>query len=63
MDDTVDLRVDRAPPVIGRDALAILILSAWVVASRLPYVNDFAVMGKDGPLYIRSMALGRDYDV
>ncbi len=58
MEDTLDLRQRRAP-----DALAILFLSAWVVASRLPYVNDFAVMGKDGPLYLRSMALGRDYDV
>jgi MFS family permease len=58
MDDTVDVRTARA-----RDALAILLLSGWVIASRLPYINDFAVMGKDGPLYLRSMALGRDYDV
>ena len=49
--------------VSGRDVLIIALLTAWVVASRLPYVNDFAVMGKDGPLYIRSLSLGRDYDV
>jgi hypothetical protein len=48
---------------ISRDALPLILLTLWVVASRVPYVNDFAVMGKDGPAYLRSMPLGRDYDV
>ena len=54
---------NKAAHVSGRDALAIALLTAWVLASRLPYVNSFAVMGKDGPLYIRSLSLGRDFDV
>jgi hypothetical protein len=52
-----------APRPSGRDVLTIALLVGWVISSRLPYVNDFAVMGKDGPLYIHSMALGRDFDV
>lgn len=52
-----------APRVSRRDVVILAGLMLWVVASRLPYVNDFAVMGKDGPLYIKSMPLGRDFDV
>lgn len=48
---------------MGRDLAVIILLALWVVASRLPYVNDFAVMGKDGPLYIKSLPLDRDFDV
>jgi hypothetical protein len=54
---------DRTARFSPRDILTIALLIAWVVASRLLYINDFAFMGKDGPLYISSMALGRDYDV
>ncbi len=52
-----------SPAGIGRDGLAMILLTAWVLASRLPYVNDFEFMGKDGPIYIRSLALGRDFCV
>ena len=48
---------------LGRDGLAILGLSAWVVASRWPYLNDFVFLCKDGPLYVGSMALTADYNV
>jgi len=40
-----------------------LVLAVWVVASRIPYLNDFDYLGKDGPLYIRSLALDAHYDV
>ncbi len=60
MEDIAEPGETRA---VGRDAFAIVLLTLWVVASRLPYVNDFAVMGKDGPAYLRSMPLGRDFDV
>ena len=40
-----------------------LLLTAWVVASRIPYLNDFDYLGKDGPLYIRSLALDDRYQV
>ena len=38
-------------------------LPVWVVASRLPYLNHFDSMGKDGPLYIGALALDEHYDV
>jgi hypothetical protein len=45
------------------DLAIILVLSAWVVASRIPYACDFAAMSKDGNLYVNSLALDRTYDV
>ena len=41
----------------------LLVLAVWVVASRIPYLNDYSYLGKDGPLYIRSLALDTKYDV
>ncbi|MGC8641769.1 MAG: hypothetical protein ACP5XB_18025, partial [Isosphaeraceae bacterium] len=38
-------------------------LTLWVVASRVPYLNHFDMMGKDGPLYIGALALDEHYDV
>lgn len=38
-------------------------LLAWVALTRAPYVVDFPLLSKDGPLYVRSLALGRDYCV
>lgn len=43
--------------------LFVLALTAWVVASRIPYLNDFEYLGKDGPLYVRALALDKDYNV
>ncbi len=45
------------------DLVFLLILSAWVVGSRIPYLNDFDYLGKDGPLYIHSLALDGNYRV
>jgi hypothetical protein len=45
------------------DWLFVLALATWVVASRIPYVNDFEYLGKDGPLYVRALALDKDYNV
>lgn len=46
------------------DAIVLLILCVWVVASRVPLLNDFDYLGKDGPLYIKSLALdAQTYDV
>ncbi len=38
-------------------------LVVWVVGSRLPYVNDFAMLGKDGDFYINALKLDRTYNV
>lgn len=40
-----------------------LALALWVVASRIPYLNHFEMLGKDGPLYINSLKLDSSYDV
>jgi hypothetical protein len=48
---------------VARDLLAATLLCGGVVASRLPYLHSFLLMGKDGPNYIRSLALDRTYDV
>lgn len=40
-----------------------VLLVIWVVASRAPYADRFAQMGKDGSLYIRSLALDRSFSV
>lgn len=52
-----------ARPVRRADWICLFILAAWVVASRTPYLNDYDFMGKDGPLYIHSLALDTTYDV
>ncbi len=45
------------------DLGASILLVAWVVVSRVPFADNFATMGKDGGLYIHSLALDRTYDV
>ncbi len=45
------------------DLVLLLALALWVVASRVPYLNHFELMGKDGPLYIGALALDEHYDV
>lgn len=45
------------------DRRILLGLLLWVVASRVPYLNHFDLMGKDGPLYIGALALDEHYDV
>jgi len=54
-------KVLRARPCL--DAVFLALLVVWVVASRIPYLNDFDFLGKDGPLYIRALALDEHYDV
>ncbi|APW61653.1 hypothetical protein [Paludisphaera borealis] len=51
---------------VGRlrfDVICLVGLSAWVVASRAPYLNTFDLMGKDGPLYVNALKLDASYDV
>jgi hypothetical protein len=45
------------------DLIFLLLLASWVVASRMPYLNDFGLLGKDGPLYVNSLALDVNYQV
>ncbi len=45
------------------DTITIAALAAFVIATRLPFVNSFASLGKDGPLYIHSLALDNTYSV
>ncbi|WP_337176038.1 hypothetical protein [Paludisphaera sp.] len=54
-----------AAPAAGRraDALAIVGLSLWVLASRAPYLDTFDFMGKDGPLYVNALRLDSTFDV
>ncbi len=61
--ESIPSRLDDSYRVQPRDVAILAGLAAWVVASRLPYVHDFAYMGKDGPLYVHSLSFGRDYDV
>ena len=49
--------------ITATDWVTILVLAAWVVASRVPYLNTDDALGKDGPLYIRSLKLDANYDV
>jgi hypothetical protein len=44
-------------------ALAIAAIGVLVVLTRLPYVSDAPLMSKDGPLYVRSLALDAGYCV
>ncbi|SIO45490.1 hypothetical protein SAMN05444166_4869 [Singulisphaera sp. GP187] len=48
---------------VGRDFLIAMLLGSGVVATRLPYLHHFALMGKDGPLYIQALTLDRAFDV
>lgn len=52
-----------APARLPLDLVLIVVLASWVVASRVPYLNDFDYLGKDGPLYIHSLALDSSYNV
>jgi hypothetical protein len=45
------------------DVVCLIGLSVWVVASRVPYLNTFDLMGKDGPLYVNALKLDATYDV
>ena len=53
---SLDARRSKSVPVLPAtwrlDTVFLLALAFWVVASRLPYLNDFDMMGKDGPVYI-----------
>jgi hypothetical protein len=66
---TLPLGASRSEPTSIRtarsslDLALILVLALWVVASRIPYLNEFPVLGKDGPLYIGALALDERYDV
>ncbi len=51
------------PAKLHLDLVFLLVLAVWVVASRIPYLNDYSFLGKDGPLYINSLALDTKYDV
>ncbi|WP_406697571.1 hypothetical protein V5E97_01805 [Singulisphaera sp. Ch08] len=48
---------------VGRDFLIAALLCAGVVAMRLPYLHNFSLMGKDGPLYIHALTLDRNFNV
>lgn len=52
---------ERSRPIAPYLWMAAIV--AWVVASRLPYVNDFAMMGKDGEFYVNALKLDRTYNV
>ena len=57
-DDAAASKSPSSPPArLPIDSVLILVLAALVVASRVPYLNDFDYLGKDGPLYIHSLAL------
>ncbi len=45
------------------DGLAATAIFAIVAASRLPWLVDFAYLGKDGPLYIQALAFDHNYSV
>jgi MFS family permease len=64
---SLDARTSNFGPVLPAtrrlDTVILLALAFWVVASRLPYLNDFDMMGKDGPLYIGALALDEHYNV
>ncbi len=60
------LATDLAAPAAAdrrADALAILALALWTVASRAPYLDSFDYMGKDGPLYINALKLDSTFNV
>ncbi len=63
IDKTALDRLSRPAARIHLDWLFVLALATWVVASRIPYLNDFEYLGKDGPLYVRSLALDKNYNV
>ena len=45
------------------DLVVIVVLAAFIVLSRLPYIVPFESMGRDGPLYVHSLKLDSTYDV
>lgn len=45
------------------DAVCLIALAAWVIVGRLPCLNTFDFMGKDGPLYVESMKLDASFSV
>lgn len=58
-----NVRQQNAATGAGRDVLIVALLGLGVVATRLPYLHNFAFMGKDGPLYIQALTLDRTFDV
>jgi len=56
-------RSGQSSAKLAFDWILLLALAVWVVASRIPYLNHFSGLGKDGPLYIRALALDEHYDV
>ena len=69
MPATLPVRADAAGPARfvlasrSLDLIFLVILASWVVGSRIPYLNDYGYLGKDGPLYIHSLALDENYRV
>ena len=51
----------RRPGISASIWIALLV--AWVVASRVPYLNHFTLMGKDGVFYVDALKLDRAYNV
>ena len=49
-------------PVRRADWICLLVLAIWVVSSRVPYLNGYDYMSKDGPDYIHSLALDTTYE-
>ena len=47
----------------GFDAVCLAVLALWVVGSRLPCLNTFDFMGKDGPLYVEALKLDASFNV
>lgn len=45
------------------DGAWLLLLTLGVVLTRWPFISDAPLMSKDGPLYVESLRLGRDYCV
>jgi len=54
---------DRPGRGLRADAAFLLALACWTIASRVPYLDTFDFMGKDGPLYVNALKLDATYDV
>lgn len=63
-DEAIRARSESGLPALKRaDLVWAVLLAAWVITSRIPYISDHSYTSKDGPLYIHSLALDRSYDV
>lgn len=59
---TAKTRAETGPRP-GFDAACLAALAAWVIVGRLPCLNTFDFMGKDGPLYIEALKLDASFNV